>query len=181
MIEIARREEGSLVKNRENPARNNGEVEKMVRDAYQGVLVMCSNDEPYAVPMNFAYRDGRFYFHCAPAGKKLEMIRSNPKVVFVVNRYNGRPEDHRRSLKCHGCWESVIARGRARVVEEREELRDAFRTFMRYHGNESFEPSEKAHEQTRAIVMDVDTMTARRENDAKQTEFWTWDQGVMPC
>jgi nitroimidazol reductase NimA-like FMN-containing flavoprotein (pyridoxamine 5'-phosphate oxidase superfamily) len=154
---------------------SNEECEKMIEGTYQGILVMCREREPYAVPMNHAYRAGRFTFHCAPTGEKLDLIRENPRVVYVINRYWGRPEDRARGLKCHGCWESVIARGSARVVEDREELREAFKSFMAYQGKASFEPSEKALLETRAIVVDVERMTARRENDKKETEFYVWE------
>jgi nitroimidazol reductase NimA-like FMN-containing flavoprotein (pyridoxamine 5'-phosphate oxidase superfamily) len=159
------------------PVLSNEECEKMIEGTYQGVLVMCRDREPYAVPMNHAYQAGRFIFHCAPVGEKLDMIRANPKVAYVVTRYWGRPEDRGRSLKCHGCWESVIARGSARVIEDREELRKAFKRFQAYHGKDSFEPSEKALRETRAIVIDVERMTARRENDKKETEFYFWEKG----
>jgi nitroimidazol reductase NimA-like FMN-containing flavoprotein (pyridoxamine 5'-phosphate oxidase superfamily) len=157
------------------PVRNRGECERIVRGSFHGVLVMCRGDEPYAVPLNHAYHTGRFTFHCAPEGMKLDVIRSNPRVVYVVKRYWGRPEDFGDSMKCHGCWESVIAYGSARVVEDGEELRDAFRRFMAYQGKESFCPSEKALEETRAIVVEVERMTARRENEKKETEYFIWD------
>jgi nitroimidazol reductase NimA-like FMN-containing flavoprotein (pyridoxamine 5'-phosphate oxidase superfamily) len=159
------------------PVPSNEECEKMIRGTYQGVLVMCRGREPYAIPMNHAYHAGRFTFHCAPMGEKLDAIRSNPGVLYVITRYWGRAEDRGRSLKCHGCWESVLAYGAARVIEDREELRDAFRRFMAYQGTESFAPSERALEETRAIVIDVERMTARRENDRKETEFYTWERG----
>ena len=158
------------------PVRNNEECERMITGTYQGVLVMCGDREPYAVPMNHAYQAGRFTFHCAPFGEKLDLIRSNPRVAYVITHYWGRPEDRGRSLKCHGCWASVIARGTARVIEDREELREAFKRFQAYHGKVSFEPSEKALLETRAIVLDVERMTARRENDRKEAEFYTWER-----
>jgi nitroimidazol reductase NimA-like FMN-containing flavoprotein (pyridoxamine 5'-phosphate oxidase superfamily) len=106
---------------------------------------------------------------------KLDFIRSNPRVAYVVKRYWGSPENFGSSLKCHGCWESVIAYGAARVLEGREELAEAFGRFMSYHGKKSFTPSEQALRETRAIVLDVRRMTARRENDKKETEFFLWD------
>ena len=43
----------------------------------------------YIVTMNFGYEwEGRlpaFYFHCAREGRKLEMMRSNPRVCFELD------------------------------------------------------------------------------------------------
>jgi hypothetical protein len=138
-----------------------------------GVLVMCSNSQPYAVPMNHAYSEGRLYFHCAPSGRKLDMIRANPSVCYVVNREFGEPGALADSRKCHGNWESVIARGRARVVADREELRNAFLTFGRYF-NPSFTLDESALQTTSAIIVEVDSMTARREMPGEKVAYWSW-------
>jgi nitroimidazol reductase NimA-like FMN-containing flavoprotein (pyridoxamine 5'-phosphate oxidase superfamily) len=48
--------------------------------------VMCRDGELYAVHINHAHADGRLHFHCAPEGKKLDMIRANRRVCYVVNR-----------------------------------------------------------------------------------------------
>lgn len=49
--------------------RNNEECESIIRGSYHGVLSFSHESEPYAVPMNDAYEDGKFYFHCAVGGK----------------------------------------------------------------------------------------------------------------
>jgi nitroimidazol reductase NimA-like FMN-containing flavoprotein (pyridoxamine 5'-phosphate oxidase superfamily) len=45
----------------------------------------CSNDgETYVVPINYVYRDNAIYAHSGN-GKKIEMMRANPKVCFQVD------------------------------------------------------------------------------------------------
>jgi nitroimidazol reductase NimA-like FMN-containing flavoprotein (pyridoxamine 5'-phosphate oxidase superfamily) len=160
------------------PTKDNAACEKMIQGSFQGVLCMADGDEPYALPINHAYRDGKFYFHCAPTGRKLDVIHRNPKVSYVINRYYGAPENMQKSLRCHGFWESVIAYGTARVLSEREELIAAFKTFMAYYGQADFQPSESACETTRIIVIEVDHMTARREYEETKTEYWAWEKAL---
>ena len=76
-----------------NPIPNNEECERILTDSYIGILVMCRDDEPYAVPINHSYADGKLYFQCGLTGRKLDMIRANPKVCYVVNNYFGDPND----------------------------------------------------------------------------------------
>lgn len=48
------------------------DIEKIV--AKCEIITLSMRDElnqPYAVPMNFGYQKGIFYFHSAPIGKKL--------------------------------------------------------------------------------------------------------------
>ncbi|NLV26868.1 MAG: hypothetical protein GXY48_06855 [Methanomicrobiales archaeon] len=34
-------------------------------------VALCDNNEPYCVPMCFAYHEGRIYLHSADEGKKI--------------------------------------------------------------------------------------------------------------
>jgi len=124
-----------------NPQINNTRCEEMIRGTYHGVLVMCDNRKPYAVPMNHGFMKGRFYFHCAKEGRKLEVIRKNPQVSYVVKKYYGSEEDFQDSMRCHGQWESVIAYGRAHVVEGQLALKEAFKKFMACYDKLDYEPT----------------------------------------
>jgi nitroimidazol reductase NimA-like FMN-containing flavoprotein (pyridoxamine 5'-phosphate oxidase superfamily) len=170
------------------PIPNNEECERILKGSYTGILVMCQDEEPYAVPINHAYKDGRLYFHCAPTGRKLDMIRANPNVCYVVNTYFGDQEHLADGVRCHGDWESVIAYGKARVIEDPDELREAFTIFMEYYSPSHFEPSEGSLKTTRAIIIEVESMTARREVpqegfDRKTGKgrtdiyYWSWSEG----
>ena len=104
----------------------------------------------------------------------MDFIRKNPRVVYVIKTYYGKPRDFQNSKKCHGNWESVIAYGKAKVIEEKNELKDAFIKFMRYYGEANFEPSEDSFSNTRVILLEVEKMTARREFENNKTEYFFW-------
>jgi hypothetical protein len=164
------------VKEQFQPVRDNEECEKIIHGTYQGVLAMCVADEPYALPLNHAYHDGRFYFHCANAGRKLDAIGRNPNVVYVINKHYGDSAELAKAMKCHGHWESVIAYGKARVVTEKAELIRTFKVFMAYYGHDDYQHGEELLQKTNVIVIDVDSMTARREYDEFRTDYWTWER-----
>ncbi|WP_010632146.1 pyridoxamine 5'-phosphate oxidase family protein [Sporolactobacillus vineae] len=79
-----------------------------------GVLGVNGDDGyPYTVPVNYAFEDGKIYFHCAGAGHKWDAIRKNGKVSFcVIDRDDIAP------AKFTTLFRSVIAFGRAVMVEE---------------------------------------------------------------
>ena len=63
---------------------------KEILDTAQVVhLGLCVDNEPYVVPMNYGYtmEEGKLtlYLHSAVRGKKLDMIRTNPKVFFEMD------------------------------------------------------------------------------------------------
>jgi len=45
---------------------------------------MVDNNEAYIVPVNYAYENGLIYIHSAPHGRKMEILRSNNLVSFVI-------------------------------------------------------------------------------------------------
>ncbi len=49
-----------------------------------GRLGCHANDETYIVPINYIYKDNAIYAHSGN-GKKIEMMRINPKVCFQVD------------------------------------------------------------------------------------------------
>ena len=157
------------------PVANNAECERIIRTYPIGILVMADGGEPYAVPMNHAYADGKLYFHCALTGRKLDMIRGNPTTRYVVNGYFGDPKDLSDKAKCHGNWESVIAYGASRVVEDKSELQAAFMVFGRSY-NPNFKLGADALDTTSAIILEVESMTARREIPGEGVEYWSWAQ-----
>ena len=52
-------------------------------------LGLAVDNEPYVVPMNYGYivEDGKLvlYLHSAVRGKKLDMMKTNPKVFFELD------------------------------------------------------------------------------------------------
>jgi uncharacterized protein len=77
---------------------------------------------PMVKPLNFAYHEGRIYFHCAQEGEKLDDIRRDDRVCFEVDL----PVAYVRGTGENPCraeylYRSVIVQGRAMVVEDRAE------------------------------------------------------------
>ena len=108
------------------------EMEAILRAIPLGYLGMAMGGEPYVVPLNYAYIDGKILFHCALEGKKLDYLAANPRVCFSVAR---QPEaevlSHEQGDACHSDSDSVICYGRARVVEDLEERQVVLNAFNR--------------------------------------------------
>lgn len=93
------------------------------------------NDEdgyPYVVPLNFGYeiKDEKLfiYTHMAKRGKKLELLRKNPKVCATFSMFNDFPD---KKYKGHyHDYRSVITKGYMRLIDGN----DDYETFN--HGYE---------------------------------------------
>lgn len=93
----------------------------MLQSCTSGVLAVQGDDDyPYAVPLSFAYEDGRLFFHCATSGHKLDALARSEKVSFcVIASDDIVPEKFTTHFR------SAIVFGRARVVTDDAEKRHA--------------------------------------------------------
>lgn len=95
------------------------EANEIMNRCTNGVLsINGDNGYPYGVPVSYAYADGRIYFHCAREGYKVDLLKKDPHVSFtVVAQDDIIPEDF------NTLYISAIAFGRARLIDDPEEMR----------------------------------------------------------
>lgn len=100
-----------------------GELEQLLREVEWGTLsLQTGGDWPYSVPMNHAYTDGVLAFHCAPTGKRVELLSKDPRVQYTVVREYARIPSYAicgdNASGATQFFRSVMAWGRARIVED---------------------------------------------------------------
>ncbi len=107
---------------------------RVLESAKTGVLsVIGENGYPYAVPMNFAYLDGKIYLHSANTGHKIDAIKASCKVSFlVIDKDEVIPD------KLTTAYRSVIVFGRAAIIDQADEKLSLVRRFaLKYSKNMS--------------------------------------------
>jgi len=127
---------------------------KIVLDRCTNGILACLGDEgyPYAVPLSYVYTEDKIYFHSAKTGHKLDAILNNPKVSFTVV-----DEDTIVSEEYTTYFRSVIAFGKARIVENSERI-TAFKALVnKYSGNQPEENKNSEIERcTQAVIIAID-------------------------
>jgi nitroimidazol reductase NimA-like FMN-containing flavoprotein (pyridoxamine 5'-phosphate oxidase superfamily) len=97
------------------------ETIEILQSCTSGVLAVTGdNDYPYAVPLSYAYKDGKLFFHFAKEGHKIDGIKKNSKVSFCVIKTD---EVIQKTFTTH--FRSAIVFGRARILTEDSEKRYA--------------------------------------------------------
>ncbi len=126
-----------------------------------GVLAVSGDDGyPYAVPLSYVYTDSKFYFHCALSGHKIDAINENDKVSFcVIDQDNIKPEKYTTYFR------SAIAFGKARILENESEKREAFEKLAeRYSPDQKqgrLQEIDRLFNQACIIELSVDHMTGK--------------------
>jgi nitroimidazol reductase NimA-like FMN-containing flavoprotein (pyridoxamine 5'-phosphate oxidase superfamily) len=124
-------------------------------------LGLAVGDEPYVVPVSFGYQDGSLYVHSSPEGKKVEMLRQNPRVCFEVDV---EEELVRKGAPCAWSvrYRSVIGWGRAAFLTDEEEKRRALDVIVAHYGTGSGEYTAKALREVAVICIQIEEMVGKR-------------------
>ena len=127
-------------------------------------LSMCDGDEPYVVPMNYGYvmENGKLvlYLHSAVRGKKLDMIRKNPKVFFAMD-CGRQPFEGEVACQYGLSYSSLMGRGNARILEDVEEKKAAMSVLMKTQTEKDFTFVDRLVSIVAVIRVDVAEYTAK--------------------
>ncbi|MFI5185123.1 MAG: pyridoxamine 5'-phosphate oxidase family protein [Chitinophagales bacterium] len=85
------------------------EIENLLSKQCVGRIGCYDNDVVYVVPISYAYDGCNIYCHTYE-GKKMEMMRKNPKVCFQID-----------DMKDMANWKSVITWGEFEEINDKEE------------------------------------------------------------
>ncbi len=128
-------------------------------------LALNDGDSPYIVPMNFGIdiEDGKIilYFHCAFAGKRFDLIKSNNKAGFEVDRPIKMNTDD-KVCKFSMDYESVIGKGTIEILTEADKRRGLGILMQHLSDDKEFEFDEKAVNAVMVFKLTVDEVTGKR-------------------
>jgi nitroimidazol reductase NimA-like FMN-containing flavoprotein (pyridoxamine 5'-phosphate oxidase superfamily) len=138
------------------------EIEEIILRCDICRLGMCADGEPYVVPLCFGYEKGVLYFHPAAEGKKLEVLRKNPRVCFELDT------DRELVVAKAACgygmkYRSVIGYGTASFVAEPAQKRAALDVMMRHYGAQGpFTYAEETLARVAVVKVEVESMTGKK-------------------
>lgn len=99
------------------------ETREIIAKGPRGVLGVNGDDGyPYTVAVNHVLVGDKIYFHSAKAGHKIDSIKKDPKVSFIVVE-----KDEVVSREYTSYFRSAMVFGKAHIVEDEEEKKNAFR------------------------------------------------------
>ena len=129
-------------------------------------LALSDDGQPYVFPLYFGYemteRGLTLYFHSAMSGRKVDIIKANPRACFECDRFFRTVED---SVPCK--WtaehESLIGFGTVTVIETSGEKKKAMDSIMHRYGYEGAPVyNEELFAKTMFYKMEVSEFTGKR-------------------
>lgn len=141
-------------------------IEDILRQGSICHLAMVDDGEPYVLPMNFGYSDGALFLHCAAAGRKLDVLRKNPRVCFAVETDVAMLIDP--EVACNGSarYRSVVGMGTAQIIEDPDAMARALDVLMAQAGGPTGPYPADSLRNMRIIRIDIESMTGKQARQA---------------
>ena len=125
---------------------------------------LIDGDEPYVVPMNYGYTYENekltLYLHGATEGKKLDIMRVNPRVFFSVE-CDVEPFNGTVACQYGTSYSSIMGKGKSRILETPEEKMQGLTLFMKTQTGLDFEFNERLVSAVSVIKIEVSEFTAK--------------------
>lgn len=134
---------------------------EILKSHTSGVLGVTGDyDYPYTIPLSYVYKDGKLFFHCAKEGHKIDSIKRNDKVTFCVI---DKDEVIQNTFTTH--FRSVSVFGRARILTEDNERRDALESLVEKYSpdfiNEGQKEIEGSWDRVCLVEVKIEHMTGK--------------------
>jgi len=139
------------------------EIKAILKKATVCRIAFSENNQPYIVPLNFGYKEDCLYFHSAPKGTKLSIIKRNNNVCFEVDEGY---ELIKSAIPCNWSakYRSVIGFGKAYFVEDFEEKKSALNCLVQKYSDTSveYEFSEGIVDTVTIVRIKIESMTGKK-------------------
>jgi nitroimidazol reductase NimA-like FMN-containing flavoprotein (pyridoxamine 5'-phosphate oxidase superfamily) len=112
---------------------------------------------------------GRSSFTATLGGKKLDYLKGNPEVCFVVARQAGWVREHPGGDPCHVDSDSVICYGKARVLDDMGQREIALNAFNRRFRPDAADIAQERVKNCCVVEIAITEMTGRQERERKRT------------
>ena len=129
-------------------------------------LAFNNGDYPYILPLNFGFEVKNdkviFYLHSALEGPKVDIMKKDNRASFEMDTKH-ELQYYEEKGYCTMSYESIIGRGRIRILPEDEKMNALKKLMGHYHKSEDTYFNPAAISRTLVYSLEVEEMTAKRK------------------
>ena len=139
------------------------EIEEVISKCEVCNLAMVDDEgNPYVIPMNFGYHENVIYLHSSRQGKKIDLLKKNPKVCVSFST------DHQlhwvnEEVACSWSmkYKSVLAYGKVEFINDMDAKREALDHIMTNYSEREFKYNDPAVKDVQPFKVVVERMDGR--------------------
>ena len=149
------------MRRQEREIRDEAEIQEILEKGLVCRLGLYDGQYPYVVPLNYGYRNGCMYFHCAREGKKTDILKKNGRVCIEVD-IDFRVVRGETPCRWTAKYRSVIGFGRARIIDDEREKKAGLDVIMAHYGGSGGGYDEKSLQRTSLIEVVLESVTGKQ-------------------
>jgi nitroimidazol reductase NimA-like FMN-containing flavoprotein (pyridoxamine 5'-phosphate oxidase superfamily) len=151
-------------------------IDAIMREAVVCRVAFCDDGIPYIVPMNFGFDKDAIYFHSAPEGRKINIIRKYNKVCFEVDaRTELVPGDKPCTWSMR--YFSVIGFGEISILTNLQDKRQGLNVIMgKYEGRADYPFTASELKDMVILKLRIESMTGKKSKYASWSDATTVEQ-----
>ena len=137
------------------------EIEQIIAGAEVCRIGFVDGDEPYIVPVSFGYESNAIYFHSAPEGRKVNLIKESGKVCFELDT------DTEIVQSDNACdwttkYRSVMGTGRASLLADNEEKIRGLNVIMKHYSSTAFQFPPAKLDTMLVVRIDIESISGKK-------------------
>jgi nitroimidazol reductase NimA-like FMN-containing flavoprotein (pyridoxamine 5'-phosphate oxidase superfamily) len=138
-----------------------GEMDQILTASKVMYLGLADQNIPFVVPVFFAYDGMAIYFHSASAGSKIEILKRNPKVCFVISTDQGVISSD-RACDFEAKHRTVIGVGEAHFIEEESQKIKALDKIVALFTQDQFDYPKSNLHQTTVVRIEIESIKGKK-------------------
>lgn len=126
---------------------------------------MMDNGSPYLLPFNYGYENNQIYIHCTPIGKKIDLLRINPKVCFEIEQKADIVKND-EACKWATTYRSIVGYGNVEILTDFVQKQRGLKIIMAHNGAEdSMYFETKQVESVVILRLKIDSLTGKQSSN----------------
>lgn len=142
------------------------EIIEIIKSCDRLTLALNDDGYPYIIPLNFGLDIENdkitLIFHSALEGKKIDLIKKDNRASFEMDCKHQLQYFEDKGY-CTMAYESVIGKGKIKILNDDEKLNALKKIMKQYHGDENAYFNKAAMERTLVYCLEVESITAKRK------------------
>ncbi len=140
-------------------------IEEILSDSEICRIAMMDGDKPYILPFNYGYEINTIYIHCAPEGKKIDLLKVNGSVCFEVE-HTAELLKAEKACKWATRYRSIVGYGEVEILNEFDQKKRGLEIIMRSNGAEGDLNFEKKQIDAVAILkLNISELSAKQSSN----------------
>ena len=128
-------------------------------------VAMMDNGLPYILPFNYGYKDNCIYIHCAPEGKKTDLLRENSRVCFEVEQTAEIVKED-KACKWTTTYRSVVGYGNIAIITDFAGKQKGLEIIMAHNGAPELTDFEPKNVDAAVVLkLTIDTLTGKQSGN----------------